>query len=499
MPAQLMTGKHRAAGPPAGPAHIRGCGLPVRRRPTRRSPGNVAVMLLAAIVVPCLTGCGPDDGAVAPPSAVPARIVLTPSAVTLHSLRETATLGASVYDQQGRIIRGASTSWASGDASVATVTSDGLVTAVANGTTDIVATAGDASANATATVEQQVAGVGLSPAADTLPAIGDTVRLTAAATDANGHGVSDASFTWASSDPVVATVDTAGVVQAAGKGRATITAATGSVSGTAQVTIPGPVPFDPARPPADPTPVSPEIAACRGWEEWFVGDYSYFNNVWNRLDTRDYEQCIMRRTLPGLVDRMEYGWRWRWPMRRGQVKAYPEVIYGHKPWHPRSTTPELPRRIDAIESLEVDFEAYLTVEGTYNLSFDFWITRDDPPSVPGITHEVMLWLDHDFRPAGQEFYVGPVRLDGALWDLYHWPERVWFDADGDPTLMADFIALVRHRDLHVGSVDLLAIFRYLADGGYLPANHYLTAIEFGNEAISGTGELWLKDFRVHIR
>ncbi|MXW10024.1 MAG: hypothetical protein F4Z78_09360, partial [Gammaproteobacteria bacterium] len=249
----------------------------------------------------------------------------------------------------------------------------------------------------------------------------------------------------------------------------------------------------------DPTPVPPEIMACRGWEEWFVGDFSYFNNVWNRQDTRDYEQCIMRRTLSGLVERAEYGWRWRWPTRRGQVKAYPELIYGHKPWHPRSTTPELPRRIDAIEALEVDYAAYLAVEGTYNLAFDFWITRDDPPSVSGISHEVMIWLDHDFRPAGEQFYVGPVRIEGVLWDLYHWPDRVWPNADGDRELVADYMALVRHRDLLVGSVDLLALFRYLIDRGYLPADHYLTAIEFGNEAVSGAGELWLKDFRVHLR
>ena len=346
---------------------------------------------------------------------------------------------------------------------------------------------------------EPVAAVSVSPAIDTLMALGDTVRLAARAADANGQGVPDATFTWGSSDTRVATVDAAGVVQATGKGNATITAQAGSASGTAQVTIPGPAPFDATPPPSDPTPLAPQAEACRGWEEWFVEDYFYYNNVWNRLDTRDYEQCIMRRTLPDLAGTVEYGWRWRWPVRRGQVKAYPEIIYGQRPWQRSSTTPELPRQIGAIAALEVDYEAYLTAEGTYNLSFDFWITSNDPPSESGITHEVMLWVDHGFRPAGQEFYVGPVRLDGALWDLYVWPERVWRDAGGEPTFSGDFIALVRHRDQHVGSVDLLAIFQYLVDEGYVPAHHYLTAIEFGNETVSGTGELWLKDFRVHLR
>ena len=212
---------------------------------------------------------------------------------------------------------------------------------------------------------------------------------------------------------------------------------------------------------------------------------------------RDYEQCILRRTLPG--GKVEYGWRWRWPVREGRVKGYPEVVYGRKPWSRVSTTSELPKQIGAVERLEVDYEAYLMAEGRYNLSFDFWITRDNPPSESGISHEIMIWMDHDSAPAAPQYYVGPVRLDGALWDLYVWPDRVWRDSAGATRYVADFIAFLRHEDQYVGSVDLLAFFQYLVDKEYVPAHHYFTAIEFGNEARSGTGELWLKRFEVHKR
>ena len=235
---------------------------------------------------------------------------------------------------------------------------------------------------------------------------------------------------------------------------------------------PGPTPFDATPPPADPTPVAPEIMACRGWEEWFVGDFSYFNNVWNRQDTSDYEQCIMRRTVPGLVERVEYGWRWRWPTRRGQVKAYPELIYGHKPWHPRSTTPELPRRIDAIEALEVDYAAYLAVEGTYILAFDFWITRDDPPTVSGISHEVMIWLDHGFRRpdrSSMSARSGSRACCGICTTGRTGSGRMQTGtANSSPTTWT----LVRHRDLLVGSLDLLALFRF-PDRPGLPAGRPL--------------------------
>ncbi|MYC98530.1 MAG: hypothetical protein F4X13_04600, partial [Gammaproteobacteria bacterium] len=108
------------------------------------------------------------------------------------------------------------------------------------------------------------ASIVLSPSAVTLPAIGDTIRLGAAAADANGDSVAGISFTWESSDLSVATVDSAGVVQAAGKGHAMITAAAGSISGTALATVPGPAPFDATPPPAATPPVPPGIVGVRG-------------------------------------------------------------------------------------------------------------------------------------------------------------------------------------------------------------------------------------------
>ena len=68
------------------------------------------------------------------------------------------------------------------------------MTAAANGSATITATAGSASGTAAVTVAQVVSAISVSPAADTLLAFGDTVRLTAEATDANGHAVAASGF-----------------------------------------------------------------------------------------------------------------------------------------------------------------------------------------------------------------------------------------------------------------------------------------------------------------
>ena len=72
----------------------------------------------------------------------------------------------------------------------------GLVTATANGTTIVTVLTGGASGGASVTGEQQVAAVTVSPQPDTLAALGDTVRLSARAADANGPGSREATLSW---------------------------------------------------------------------------------------------------------------------------------------------------------------------------------------------------------------------------------------------------------------------------------------------------------------
>ena len=188
------------------------------------------------------TACG--DGATEPPPVDPPRattVVVTPATVELTALGEVVRFTAQVRDQHGSEMA-AAVVWSSGDASVATVDATGLVTAAGNGTATITAMAGAASGNASVTVAQAVSAVAVSPVADTLVARGDTVRLTAEASNANGHAVEGAEFTWTSGDTAVATVDATGLATSVGSGEAEITASSSGVAGRASLTVVDPVP-----------------------------------------------------------------------------------------------------------------------------------------------------------------------------------------------------------------------------------------------------------------
>ncbi len=179
------------------------------------------------------------DDATAPPPDPPqaATITVSPATADLAALGATVQLSAEVLDQNGQVMTGATVTWASGTVAVATVSASGLVTAVANGSATITATSGSASGSAAVTVMQSADSVAVLPAEASFAAVGDTVRLVAEAHDANGNTVAGAEFSWESGDEAVATVGASGLVTAVANGSATITATSGSASGSAAVTV----------------------------------------------------------------------------------------------------------------------------------------------------------------------------------------------------------------------------------------------------------------------
>ena len=207
--------------------------------------GRIGLQIARVLVVTAcglLAGCGGDDGPTEPDPPRATTLTVSPATVELSALGATVQATAEVRDQNGNAMAGATVTWASTAAAVATASATGLVTAVANGTATITATSGSASGTAAVTVVQEVSAVAVSPAADTLVALGDTVRLTAEATDANGHGVVGAEFSWSSSDTLVAVVDDTGLVESLAEGAAAVTATASEVTGGAELTVVPPLP-----------------------------------------------------------------------------------------------------------------------------------------------------------------------------------------------------------------------------------------------------------------
>ncbi|MCG9967285.1 Ig-like domain-containing protein, partial [Pelotomaculum terephthalicicum JT] len=182
------------------------------------------------------------DGGYTATCAVTVQDVYPATTMWLNKAVDTITAGAT--DQLTATIgtTGASqnVTWASSDTAVATVSDTGLVTAVAPGTANIIATNADGSLNATCAVTVQastvaVTGVSLDKTSDTITAGGtDQLTATVAPADASNQEV-----TWASDNTTVATVDSTGLVTAVAPGTAniTVTTADGGFTATCGVTV----------------------------------------------------------------------------------------------------------------------------------------------------------------------------------------------------------------------------------------------------------------------
>jgi uncharacterized protein YjdB len=155
---------------------------------------------------------------------LPTSITLSPSSATDIILNSTLTIGAIVAPDDAR---SKNITWTSSDPAIASVTSGGVVSGLALGTTTITATS-DALMTVSASVSITVVPIPVTAdgvefkVGDQNLKVGQSVNSNAALKPAGyvGQGI-----TYTSSDEAVAKVTTAGVIQAWGAGTATITAA----------------------------------------------------------------------------------------------------------------------------------------------------------------------------------------------------------------------------------------------------------------------------------
>ncbi|WP_439642058.1 beta strand repeat-containing protein [Gemmatimonas sp.] len=144
----------------------------------------------------------------------------------------TQPLTVTVRDSAGQALTGRTVSWATLNASVATVNSTGVVTGVSAGTVTINATVDGIVGSATITVQTPPPGIttlSVSPTSATVT-VGQTRTLTSTVTQPTGAPVAGVSYS--TSNPAIATVSPTGVVSAVAAGSVTITV-TATSAGTA--------------------------------------------------------------------------------------------------------------------------------------------------------------------------------------------------------------------------------------------------------------------------
>jgi len=238
----------------------------------------------------------------------------------------------------------------------------------------------------------------------------------------------------------------------------------------------------------------------------FVSGFRFDLNPWNqsKAPVGSWKQELRRR--PSTRD-YQMGWTWAWPdlaqPKYQTVYAYPEAIFGRKPWddpkNAPSTTNQLPIALKNLSLCELFYDVDLSVKrGVFNLAPEVWIVdkKDDYKS-DNVTAELMFWMDYAdddaYLPA--QHIESQIRIGGLQYDVF-----VQDMTSG--AIKWKYVAFrVRKpssRGILLGRLPLHEFIKYCVVKGHVNPAHYLASIEFGTEVLSGEGSLWINSLDIVV-
>jgi uncharacterized protein YjdB len=192
-------------------------------------------------------GCGGSSSGLKPGGSTKVLTAIAASPTTANlavGVTQQFTANATYSDGTTADVTSSAT-WTDANAKVATITSSGVATGIAAGSTTVTVAMGGVNGTATVTVPapaKTLTSIAVSPATATIAA-GATGQFTATASYSDGSTADvTAAATWVSANQAVATITAAGLATALASGSTNITATVTGVSGTAAVTVPQPPP-----------------------------------------------------------------------------------------------------------------------------------------------------------------------------------------------------------------------------------------------------------------
>jgi hypothetical protein len=171
----------------------------------------------------------------ATPELCPIAAGITATGVEVNAIGSTVQLQGAVLFATGDTLTAGALTWSTLDPQAVSVTQQGALTTISNGTARIVAVHDAFADTVLVTVLQLASTVSVSPSAPSLN-VGDTLRFLATARDANGNVVSHAA-SWSSGSASVLSINSTGLATAVSAGTSLVTATVDGASGSTTTTI----------------------------------------------------------------------------------------------------------------------------------------------------------------------------------------------------------------------------------------------------------------------
>ena len=165
-------------------------------------------------------------------------VTVAPGAISFIAVGAAQTLSATVLDQRGNALQNPTVTWSTGNPTVATVDQAGIVTSRGNGSTQITATSGLATGNASVNVTQVAASLLKYNGDGQAGSVGTALptALTAKLIDGYGSPISGVTVTWTTA---TGSLSTPGGMITDGNGLVSANWTLGTTSGSQQATAAG--------------------------------------------------------------------------------------------------------------------------------------------------------------------------------------------------------------------------------------------------------------------
>ena len=170
----------------------------------------------------------------------PTVITLAASDLALRYVGQTAHPTVTIKNSRGDDLPRTAVTWRSDDATIVAVSTDGLITALKAGVTNVRAFSGGVADTIRVTVTNNPSRVTLSGVRDTITAVGRTLGYIAEVQNEAGAPLPDFPVVWRTTVSSVATVSSSGVVTASQFGATMVIAEAGTVADTVIVVVRNP-------------------------------------------------------------------------------------------------------------------------------------------------------------------------------------------------------------------------------------------------------------------
>ncbi len=261
-----------------------------------------------------------------------------------------------------------------------------------------------------------------------------------------------------------------------------------------------------------------------GMENWATSPMTYFMTPiteqpagWRNQTANQgtkYFQCVGMSTLQP-DNSFAASFKWDYPSvnttAAGEVKGYPQVIFGQKPGYPSTAGSGLPTSVSGLlssaktvtSSWVSEIPAATYTSGKGHLSYDIWLQTTPAASnyFDGVdkTHEIMITLDA-FQGYGRERWLGffnaygTFTISGAQYRLY---KAINPFGGTDKWSFIVFQSVDEKRP--TGYINMREFLQVLRNTGLITGSEFLASIELGVEPELGSGEVLLKSFKAETK